>query len=192
MCPLYGTRLWFKCSCRTCKKCPFYGVSPLECPLWRGFVIRDSLGILRFRECLLQWGYTVPTEMLMQTRQGKSSKSLRFNFYVVLQPAFKRSRSQIFFKIGVLKSFSKFIGKHLHHRNSRHMSSCDFCDVQLYRSSLREVFCKKDVLTNFTKFTGKHMCQSLFFNKVAGLKMAKHTLKILRCSHRLLLHMIIR
>ena len=27
------------------KKCPLYGVSALECPLWRGFVIRDSLGI---------------------------------------------------------------------------------------------------------------------------------------------------
>ena len=32
-----------------------------------------------------------------------------------------------------------------------------------------EVFCKKDVLRNFAKFTGKHLCQSLFFNKVAGL-----------------------
>ena len=24
-------------------KCPLYGVSALECPLWKGFVIRDSL-----------------------------------------------------------------------------------------------------------------------------------------------------
>ena len=32
-----------------------------------------------------------------------------------------------------------------------------------------EVFCEKGVLRNFTKFTGKHLCQSLFFNKVAGL-----------------------
>ena len=28
---------------------------------------------------------------------------------------------------------------------------------------------KNDVLRNFTKFAGKHLCQSLFFNKVAGL-----------------------
>ena len=28
----------------------------------------------------------------------------------------------------------------------------------------------KDVIRNFTKFTGKHLCQSLFFNKVAGLR----------------------
>ena len=27
---------------------------------------------------------------------------------------------------------------------------------------------KKGALRNFTKFTGKHLCQSLFFNKVAG------------------------
>ena len=37
------------------------------------------------------------------------------------------------------------------------------------RSSCPDVFCKKGVLRNFTKFTGKHLCQSLFFNKVAGL-----------------------
>ena len=36
------------------------------------------------------------------------------------------------------------------------------------RSSRPEVFCKKSVLRNFAKFTGKHLCQSLFFNKVAG------------------------
>ena len=32
-----------------------------------------------------------------------------------------------------------------------------------------EVFCKKGVLRNLAKFTGKHLCQSLFFNKVAGV-----------------------
>ena len=37
------------------------------------------------------------------------------------------------------------------------------------RSSCPEVFCKIDVLMNFAKFTGKHLCQSIFFNKVAGL-----------------------
>ena len=37
------------------------------------------------------------------------------------------------------------------------------------RSSLPEVFCTKGVLRNFAKFTGKHLCQSLIFNKVAGL-----------------------
>ena len=32
------------------------------------------------------------------------------------------------------------------------------------------MFCKKGVLRNFAKFTGKHLCQSLSFNKVAGLR----------------------
>ena len=38
-----------------------------------------------------------------------------------------------------------------------------------FRSSGPEVFCTKGVLKNFAKCTGKHLCQSLFFNKVAGL-----------------------
>ena len=37
------------------------------------------------------------------------------------------------------------------------------------------MFCKQGALRNFTKFTGKHLCQSLFFNKVEGLR------KRLRC-----------
>ena len=50
------------------------------------------------------------------------------------------------------------------------------------RSSRPEVFCKKGVLRNFTKFAGKHLCQSLFFNKVAGLRPA--TLLKERLWHR--------
>ena len=45
-----------------------------------------------------------------------------------------------------------------------------FWSWSLVRSSHPEVFCKKGVLRNFTKFTGKHLRQSLFFNKVAGLR----------------------
>ena len=36
--------------------------------------------------------------------------------------------------------------------------------------SCPDVFCKKRVLWNFAKLTGKYLCQSLFFNKVAGLR----------------------
>ena len=50
------------------------------------------------------------------------------------------------------------------------------------RSSRPEVFCKKGVLRNIAKFTGKHLCQSLFFNKVAGLRPA--TLLKKRLWHR--------
>ena len=51
------------------------------------------------------------TEMLGWTRQVKTSKYLRLNFYVVLHPATRSSRSQMFFKMSVLKNFAKFIGK---------------------------------------------------------------------------------
>ena len=38
-------------------KCPLYGVSTLECPLWRSFVIRDSLEIRPGQKFLsdLEW-----------------------------------------------------------------------------------------------------------------------------------------
>ena len=55
------------------------------------------------------------------------------------------------------------------------------CHVRV-RSSRQEVFCKKGALRNSTKFIGKHLCQSLFFNKVAGLRPA--TLLKKRLWHR--------
>ena len=42
--------------------------------------------------------------------------------------------------------------------------------INMSRSSHQRCSMKKGVLKNFTKFTGKHLCQSLFFNKVAGLR----------------------
>ena len=45
-------------------------------------------------------------------------------------------------------------------------------DDYMLKSSISEVFYKKGVLRNFTKFKGKHLCQSLFFNKVTGLRPA--------------------
>ena len=54
-----------------------------------------------------------------------------------------------------------------------HWQKHPFRDVfRKSRSSRPEVFCKKGVLRNFTKITVKHPCQSLFFNKVAGLRIA--------------------
>ena len=50
------------------------------------------------------------------------------------------------------------------------------------RSSHRGVLSKKGVLRNFTIFTGKYMCQSLFFNKFAGLGPASLLKK--RLQHR--------
>ena len=41
----------------------------------------------------------------------------------------------------------------------------------VFRSSYPEVSCKKGVLRNFAKFAGKHLCQCLFFNQVAVLRL---------------------
>ena len=60
---------------------------------------------------------------------------------------------------------------------------CKSIDWFLHDGNFRAyVFCKKVVLKNFAKFRGKHLCQSLFFNKVAGLKPA--TLLKKRLWHR--------
>ena len=42
--------------------------------------------------------------------------------------------------------------------------------IQIVRSSNQRSSVKKGVIRNIAKFTGKHLCQSLFFNKVAGLR----------------------
>ena len=46
-----------------------------------------------------------------------------------------------------------------------------YVSTNIARSSRPEVFCKR-FSYNFAKFTGKHLCQSLFFNKIAGLRPA--------------------
>ena len=51
-----------------------------------------------------------------------------------------------------------------------------------FKSSHQRCSIKKGVLRNFIKFTGKYLCQSLFLNKVAGLRPA--TLLKKRLWHR--------
>ena len=43
------------------------------------------------------------------------------------------------------------------------------CFILCLQKQLSEVFYKKGVLRNFVKLIGKHLCQSIFFNKTAGL-----------------------
>ena len=42
----------------------------------------------------------------------------------------------------------------------------------VYLEAATKVFYKKDVFKNFAKFTCKHLCQSIFLNKVKGLRPA--------------------
>ena len=53
-----------------------------------------------------------------------------------------------------------------------YVSSNKNINEYISRSSHQRCSIKKGVLRNFAKFTGKHLCQSLFFNKVAGLRPA--------------------
>ena len=46
-----------------------------------------------------------------------------------------------------------------------------FFETRYCRKQPPKVFYKRDILKSFAKFTGKHLCHSLFFNKIAGLKM---------------------
>ena len=51
--------------------------------------------------------------------------------------------------------------------------SKSFANISIpFKSSHQRCSLKKGVLRNFTKFTRKHQCQSLFFNKVAGPRLA--------------------
>ena len=43
--------------------------------------------------------------------------------------------------------------------------------VQTIETFAQGMFRQKDVLRNFAKFTGKHLCQRLYFNKFAGLRL---------------------
>ena len=47
-----------------------------------------------------------------------------------------------------------------------------FCKRYMFRSSHQRCSMKKGVLRNFKKYTGKHLCQGLFFQKVAGLRLS--------------------
>ena len=51
-----------------------------------------------------------------------------------------------------------------------------FKDKSHYRSSHRSCSERKRVLRDFTKFSENHLCQSLFFNKVAGFSLWKQRL----------------
>ena len=45
--------------------------------------------------------------------------------------------------------------------------------INTYWSSHRRYSVRNFFFRNFAKFTGKHLCESLFFNKVAGLSLQK-------------------
>ena len=80
----------------------------------------------------------------------------------LITPFYRTSLGGLF-EIGLRKYFQIEVPRALQSHLIHHIGMATF------RSSCLEVFCKKAVLSHFAKFTGKHLCQSLFFNKAAGL-----------------------
>ena len=71
--------------------------------------------------------------------------------------------------IPVCVGLSRFAGKELCVLLEQLISLALLLLYQTIRLSRSKVFCQKRVLRNFVKFIGKRLCQSLIFNKVAGL-----------------------
>ena len=106
---------------------------------------------------------------------------------------YRNGNSQLFFKIGVLKNFGNFKGKHLCVGVSL---SCRSKDLQFYqegtptevawernyRSSCLNIFFKIAVLKNFANFTGKTPVLESLFHIIAGLKTYNFIKK--RLQHR--------
>ena len=91
---------------------------------------------------------------------------LKLNYYVPTYPYFSRAYAPSFFTC--LRAYN-------HSQNILRLTSIPCIAVFLWiicRSSHRRCSLRKGVLRNFVKFTGKHVCQSLLFNKVAGLRSA--------------------
>ena len=94
----------------------------------------------------------------------------------MIKKCFKYLKRFIEFKRASKESQIKWKENYVAPQNSRYsgmkvicISLKDIGKYTRYRSSLPEVFYKKGVLRNFAKFKRKNLCQSLFFNKVAGL-----------------------
>ena len=66
------------------------------------------------------------------------------------------------------QGFTLIFGEIIHRRFW--FLQCKAYSGSCYRSSHQRCSMQKGVLRHFTKFRGKHLCQSFFFNKVAGLQ----------------------
>ena len=71
----------------------------------------------------------------------------------------------------VIRTYQHLLLEEIHteKKNAKVKACLENLTRNIFRSSRPGVFCEKGVLRNFVNFTGKHLCQSLFFNKVAGL-----------------------
>ena len=90
-----------------------------------------------------------------------------YHYSIGLLPLFKLDES--FIKLRTSQESNTLVLKASAHSYNRIIFIFLSAPMTL-RSSHPEVFCKKGVLKNFVKFIAKHLCQSLFFNKILGLR----------------------
>ena len=77
-----------------------------------------------------------------------------------------------YFSRAYVPSYFTCLRAYNHSENTFRLTSIPCISVFLWiicRGSHRRSSLRKGVHRNFAKFTGKHLCQSLLFNKVAGL-----------------------
>ena len=93
---------------------------------------------------------------------SKIGATVSNKYHVQLQKSICCNKKSEAATIGILlKKTCNFIRKRL-----------QYCEVyKNARSSHQRCSIIKGVLINFAKFTGKHLCQSLFYNKAAGLRL---------------------
>ena len=119
---------------------------------------------------------TIPVFFLNFFKQTlmKLLKQVFFQSKEVLYKAMKNIFVESNVKMLMQKQFLKQIGIGPNISQHLNMSICESCLNKhtllpmIERSSHRKCSVKKGFLRNFIKFTRKHLCQSLFFNKVAG------------------------
>ena len=106
------------------------------------------------------------------------AKTLFAFFYVCMVLDFTRLNEVNYLRSKWIWALSKIsIFDSLSSQSSKNIKPILLCFEQFYcnlphRSSRSEEFCKIYVLRNLVQFTGKHLCQSLFLNKVSGLRPA--------------------
>ena len=102
--------------------------------------------------------------------------------YNLRDPTFKRRKIPAAMKIlSLMESkfnlfFEFFLRKYTFPWYLDKLIFLTFSFKSLIEAVSRRCYVKKRVLTNFEKFSGKHLCQSLFFNKVAGSACGKKSL----------------
>ena len=125
--------------------CAFFLTSPSDVNLFFFIIILNPKSF-RFKKIL---GIKLSDKSIVSKKDERETKeSLRLYF--------RKARVVCLHNFQLLSSFQMVeMNKYWH---------------SIFRSSRPKVFSKKGVLRYYAKFTGKHLCQSLFFNKVAGLR----------------------